>query len=243
MRSVLTATIALILIHVAALLALLAWLYQDGRLDQDRANQVVALFSKTIAQEKQEAALAVQLEAETQEKARNIARLESVANGPITLEQRLSTQRARDEVAQARVDRLQREIKDLRRQLGVAQAQLVKEKQDLEAQRKAFEELRARETKLKADADFEQAVSMYEQLRPKQAKQMFQDLMKAGQTPQVVDYLAAMQLRKAAAVLKEFKATDEVAQVTMLVQMLRQRGFDPTVADSTVDKPVQENAG
>jgi formate-dependent nitrite reductase cytochrome c552 subunit len=125
-----------------------------------------------------------------------------------------------------RVERLQRDIADLQRQLGLAKDLLAKQKTDLDAQRKEFEEAVARERDLHARADFAQAVQTYEQLKPKQVKEMFQALMKDGKTRDVIDYLAAMQGRKAAAVLKEFKMPDEIPQATDLVQKLRDRGVD-----------------
>ncbi|NJL32148.1 MAG: hypothetical protein HC898_11290 [Phycisphaerales bacterium] len=65
---------------------------------------------------------------------------------------------------------------------------------------------------------FKLALQMYEQVRPKQGKQMMQELIVKGQMDQVVEYMAAMQLRKAAAILKEFKTPPEVAMATELVQ-------------------------
>jgi hypothetical protein len=54
-----------------------------------------------------------------------------------------------------------------------------------------------------------------------------------------VDYLAAMQMRKAAGVLKEFKTPQEVAQASELLELLRRRGVDP-IAGNT--QPQQSKA-
>ena len=58
---------------------------------------------------------------------------------------------------------------------------------------------------------------------PKQAKAVFQELLTAGGEKQVVSYLSAMEERKAAKVLKEFKLPNEIDQAAMLIEQLRQR--------------------
>src|SRR5690606_35920985 len=151
---------------------------------------------------------------------------EAVADGPKTTQDRLAEQQQRDEIAEARVLRLQRDIADLQRQLELAQTQIAKDRAQLVADRQAFEQARQRDLELQASESFQQAVQTYEQLKPRQVKQMFQQLLDEGKSAQVVDYLAAMQLRKSGAVLKEFKEPDEVGQATALIEALRQRGID-----------------
>ena len=59
---------------------------------------------------------------------------------------------------------------------------------------------------------------------------MFQQLIQQNQTDQVVDYLDAMQVRKAAKVLGQFQSPSEITQATMLLQKLRLRGSHPLAA-------------
>lgn len=228
MKSLWTALSLLLLLHAMALVGFVGWLKVSGRLDRQRLVRTREIYTLTLAQEKQQAEQATQLASETKAKALEAARLESIAaNGAVSLAERLKADQQADDMAMQRVERLQRDIADLRRQLVLAKDLLAKQKAELEAQRQEFEAAAKRERDLHDQADFQQAVQTYEQLKPRQVKEMFQTLIKEGKTRDVIDYLAAMQLRKAAAVLKEFKTPEEIPQATDLVQRLRERGVDP----------------
>ena len=82
------------------------------------------------------------------------------------------------------------------------------------------------------DEDFKRAVKTLEQLPARQAKDVVQQMLGQGKLDQAVDYLAAMQLRKSAGVLKAFKSEAEVVQVTRLIEQLRLRGVDPMREES-----------
>lgn len=226
MKTLRAGLLLLLVLHLLAAAGFAAWLGTSGRLSRGRLKQTANLFKLTVAEEARQTDLAQKLEEETRAKAEDAARLERVGQGPPPLAERLAGDEQRQEIALQRVERMQREKEDLVRQLQAAKDLIAKQQADLEGQRREFAEARAAEVKLRDDRDFRQAVEMYEQLRPKQAKEMFQDLLRKKQEPQVVDYLAAMQLRKAAAVLKEFKTPEEVAQATGLVQRLRARGVE-----------------
>lgn len=227
MRIIVTTLMLLLVVHLLAALGFVGWLYQSERLDAERVQRVVEIFELTIDQEQRQQAEADRLEEQTRRQAEQLARLEAVSDGPRTLQDQLALARETDEVAQQRLERLQRETNDLRRQIVRAQEQIARERQELEAQRQAFEAALEREQRLREDDDFRQAVQMYEQLRPAQVKQMFQHLMDRGQTQQVVDYLAAMQLRRAGRVVQEFRDDDnEIEQAAELIERLRQRGVN-----------------
>lgn len=208
------------------------WLWSSGRLNKYRVQRLVELFKPTVAQEKQaelEAQAKAKEEAEKQSQARW---LEQVAEGPATLTERLKVDEQVREVATQRAERLSREIADLRRRLESDTQLLSKQRAEIDQKRKELDDLMQREQKLRADEDFQQTVAMYEKLPARQAKQMLQNLLQQNKKSQVVEYLAAMQQRKAAGVLKEFKSPQEVAQASELLQMLRMRGVDPTSQSS-----------
>jgi len=228
MRSFWTVISVVLLINVLALAGFGVWLYADGRIDEDRLERVVDMFSMKVADEaavKEQDDIKKNREAEA---AREAARLERVADGPAQLAQQIVEDQEKDEIALQRMERLKRDIQDLQRTNDMARRLLAEERAKLHTDRKAFEDALAAAKKKHEDEDFKQAVKMYEQLRAKQSKEMFQQLMAQQKTDQVLEYLAAMQLRKAAAVLKEFKTTPEIAQATELVQRLRERGVNVT---------------
>ncbi|MEX0887706.1 MAG: hypothetical protein WD009_14845 [Phycisphaeraceae bacterium] len=230
-RAAAVAILLLIVVHLLAGGAFLAWLGATDRLTVDRVRRVVDMFTMTIEEEQQALADAQGEQAQREAQAGEQAYLERVSDGPRTLRDRLDVAQRVDELGQHRVERVQRETADLRRQIERAQGLLARERADLAAEREAFAQALEREQRLREDEDFQQAVRMYEQLRPDQTKQMFQSLMDQGQTQQVVDYLAAMQLRLAGRVLQQFQDTpQEIEQATELIERLRRRGVDPLEA-------------
>ena len=218
--------LALLMIHLLAAVGGAVWLYGTDRLDSHRAKAIWAMLKTTITEAKAQEVRAKQLEEQTHQQAENQARILALGKGPVIAQDHLAQQERDTEVFQQQMDRMERDKQDLMRQIQVAKDMLSKQKLEFDAERKAFEKALAEEKAQRNSRDFQQAVQMYEQIKPKQVKDMFQDLMRRNQTDQVVEYLAAMQLRKAAAVLKEFKTPEDVAQATDLVQRLRSRGVD-----------------
>ncbi len=231
MRPAATAILILLLLHVLAGAGFVGWLAATDRLSRERVQRVIEMFSMTLAEEDEARAEAERIAAQQQAEAQQQAYLESVSQGPRTLTQRLDVVQRTDELSQHRLERVQRETADLRRQIERAQDLLDAQRAQLEADRQAFQEAVERERQMREDADFLQAVDMYERLRPAQAKQMFQQLMQEGETRQVVDYLATMQPRLAGRVLQQFQDDEqEIGQATELIERLRQRGIEPLEA-------------
>ncbi len=226
-RSIAFAILLLLALHFVALLGVVGWLAGTGRLDKQRVHQVVDTFKLTISQAQQQQQEAEQQAKQAQEKAEQAARLEAVADGPRTLQDHLAAEQRTDALAMHRVERIERETDDLRQQIERAKKLISKQKQELQQERDKFEQAVKKHNEQKASEDFQQTVKMYEQLKPDQAKQMFQDLIAQGETDRVVDYLAEMQLRKAAKVLQQFKSDQEIQQATLLLEKLRNRGVYP----------------
>jgi hypothetical protein len=217
--------LGLLIVHLLAVGALVGWLSATDRLNKVRLEQVVDTFRLPIEEEKRQEQEAARLALEIQQKQEQAKRLEAVADGPVTMQQRLDEQEQANDLSLHRLERLQRETSDLSRNVESALALLARQKAELEQQKQTFQAFVERQSKLMQDEDFRQAVAMYEKLKPKQVKQMFQTLIGEGKTIQVVDYLAAMQLRKAASVLGEFKDPQDIPQATALIQQLRDRGI------------------
>jgi alanyl-tRNA synthetase len=226
MRTLRTAVLILLVLHLVGAIGFVGWLGATDRLNRQRVVRTAEVFKLTVAEEQRQGEQAKKLEAQTRAQAQEAARLESIGSAKPAAADRLADEGQRNDVALQRLERMQREKEDLVRQLQAAKDLIARQQADLTAAREAFEQAKAAEVKQRQDRDFQQAVEMYEQLPAKQAKGMLQDLLKAKKGKEVVDYLAAMQLRKAATVLKEFKTPEEIAQATELVERLRERGVD-----------------
>lgn len=226
MRTTMTAIMILVLIHLLAAAGFVLWLHQNDRLSQERFARVVDIFRDTIEQEQARQQEAEQYAEKARQLAEQVARLQSVADGPRTMETRLEERVQADEQRQLIIERLTEDRRALLRQLEVARRDLTQREAELVRQQEAFETFMTERAEQLADDDFQQAVRMYEQLEPRQGKRMFQQLLAEGKQSQVVDYLAAMQIRRAGAVLGEFKTDQEVTQAAQLVEQLRLRGVN-----------------
>ena len=224
----------LLLIHLLATAGFVLWLRGSGRLDQARLSQVVALFKTTIADEQAAQEAARQEELEQQQQRGELARLEEVADGPTTVGDRLRNRQEDDEVALQKLEMTERAMAILRKNIENAGSDLARQQAAAEQERRAFEQRMAARLEVLADENFQQAVSVYESLKPDQAKAMLLELIEQGEEDQVIEYLAAMQLRKSAKVLSQFEAGAEAKVASRLIEGLRLRGLEPTAAPTQV---------
>lgn len=166
---------------------------------------------------------AEQAELDDQALAERALRMEQVAGGPVTPEARLQSIQVIDENQRALLERQKVEAEALRRQLNVQQRLIEEKIAELDTKRKAFDAAIAARIEEMEGADFQEAIAMLEGIPAKQAKQVIQEWLTSGSQDQVVEYLSAMEERKAAKVLKEFKLPNEVAQAATLIEQLRLR--------------------
>ena len=118
----------------------------------------------------------------------------------------------------AQLDQRKREVKDLEQQVGLAQMQLLHDRQALDAEKLALKQREDQANKLASDQGFQDALARYIAMPPKQVKQIFSTL--DDQT--VVNYLQAMEPKTAAKIIKEFKTDEEVARMQKVLEKMRQ---------------------
>lgn len=236
MRSLLSAFLILLLLHVMAAIGFVGWLSASDRLNRERVEQVVSMFTPTVAEEAKRREEADQAEAKAAEARDQLMRLEAVASGPMTLEDRLMKNFEADEIDLHRLERLHAETDAIRTRLEQDKAIIDQQLAELQAKQEAFDEMVANRTAEMQDEDFKRAVSTLEQLPPKQAKGVIQQYVADGKLEEAVDYLASMQLRKSAGILKAFKDQAEVPEVTQLIEQLRTRGIDPFGTGDSTDQ-------
>lgn len=240
MKSLLAAFIILILIHLILAVGFVGWLQASNRIDGERVQAVVEMFKPTLSEVEKLKAEAEAAEAEAQAARDQLMRLESVAKGPQTLEDRLAANFEADEFDLHRLERLNAETEAIRRRLDQDKTLIAQELAALQARQKEFDELVERRTASMRDEDFNRAVKTLEQLPANQAKGVIKQYVAAGKMDDAVDYLAAMQLRKSAGILKAFKSEEEIPQAALLLHELRNRGNVPfSQANTTGPNPEQ----
>ncbi|MFN3166327.1 MAG: hypothetical protein ACE37H_04600 [Phycisphaeraceae bacterium] len=223
MRTLFTAFILVLLVNALALGSVLGWLGATDRLSKQRVREAAGVFNHTIQEQAALDAEKAKAEQEALELAEQALRLEQVAGGPMEPEQRLAALQQVDEKQRALIERRKVEVEQLQRQLDTQRKLIEQRLAELDEKQQAFNQAVAAQLEEMEQEDFQEAIAMLEGIPPKQAKAVFQELLKAGDQEQVVSYLSAMQARKAAKVLQEFKLPNEIAQAADLIEQLRLR--------------------
>ena len=210
--------------HLIGALALLGYLAGTHRLSGARIAAVKNVFAMTVEQQRAAEEQATGKANEAEDEAAKLAR--SSGLGPVSAAESLAAQQERDEMMLRQLERTRREIEDLQRNLQLTRQRMEREKKELQTARdEAATRFDAIQKQLD-DEGFRTAVQLYEQLPAKQVKQMFMTMVESQETEQVVAFLEAMEPRKAAGVLREFKAVHEVPRAVELMERLRARGSD-----------------
>src|SRR5688500_15572236 len=116
------------------------------------------------------------------------------------------------------LERRERELGDLQRQVDLAKEQLTRDRADIDAPRAALAARQDEPTRLASDKGIQDSLNLYNTMPSKQVKQVFMTLDDAT----VMNYLQAMQPRAAARIIKEFKTPEEVARIQSIMEKMRQ---------------------
>lgn len=203
-------------IAVANLLALVGfagWLIASDRLDLDRAESIREMIAPTIAAEaEREREEQAELDAE-RERLEEQGRLGGI---PISASDRLNILREVDEVSRQRFERMERETRDLQRQLREELDAIAAERSAFETVRDAFEVRRAEIAELEQSKQFKRALQLYESSKPDVAANMFETLIAQGNEQDVVSYLNAMKPMAARKVIEVFEGRDPILAARLL---------------------------
>ena len=233
MKSLWNGIALFLLINLVAGVAFVAWLYQSGRLSSERIEKTVEVFKLTVEQEQKQLEEAETLAAKAEQEKDELSWKESVKAGPRSVQNRLdANQEARERQLQYELRR-EKDREALIDAMNNYKRGIEQLRNELEAQKNEFEQRLAAQAKRYKSENFGKAVRMYEQGKPKQVKSIFLDLIGRGQQNQVIEYLAAMQPRKAAAILKQFKNEAEIRTAASLIEGLRTRGVGLLTQDTT----------
>ena len=101
--------------------------------------------------------------------------------------------------------------------MAQAQTQLKADRTVLDGDRKKLTDDQQQTARLAQDQGFQDSLSLYNSMPPKQAKTVFLTMDDAT----VVNYLRAMTPRTAAKILKEFKSPEELDRVHKLMDRMR----------------------
>jgi len=189
-----------------------AYLFQSGRLDKDKAMAIKELVFAGPAT----APTTKPAAASTQPRVRLDDLLAKHAGLPVV--EQVEFIRQSVEAQGAILDRRARELDYQKQQIDAFKGQLAREREAFEAERKAFEARTDEAARLAADKGFQDTMDRYNALPPKQVKTLFATLDDAT----VVQYFQAMEPRQAGKVMKEFKSAEDSDRLKRIMEKMRQ---------------------
>jgi hypothetical protein len=202
-------------INFLALAGAVGWIVKTKSVDREKMLAIKEIiFPKATTQPTTEPSVA---EAATTQPAIRLDELVARQAGRTAAEQVEAIQHSFDAQI-AELDRRQREVQDLERQVDLAKQQMGRDRAALNAEKSALKNREDQSTKLASDQGFQDALSRYIAMPPKQVKQIFVTL--DDQT--VVNFFQAMEPKIAAKIIKEYKTDAEIAQVQRILEKMRQ---------------------
>lgn len=215
MKKLLNILVLLLAVNFLALAGGVGWLAQSGRLDRARVEQIRQILFPPPPPA-QTAELATQSGPATQPST-PLEMLLARYSGRTAGEQIEFIQRTFD-TRMAQLDRRERELGDLQRQVELAKDQLTRDRAALDGERGQLAAREAEVTRLQGDEGFQSSLALYTSMPAKQVKSIFMALDDAT----LIDYLRAMQPRTAAKILREFKTVEEISRIERVLEKMRQ---------------------
>lgn len=220
----------LAIVHLLTFGVFVGWLAWTGRLDVDRIERMRSMLAMTIEDEAAERAAAEEAAEAEWEAAATAARRERP--GPPSAEQ-IAYANRQDQQFLETIRRSETDIDHLREQLVTQQRAIGQQRDQLAAERAAFEAEREWFNTLQEDEQFARVVALLERVPPAQAKAMIIGWMNDGDVESAVSYLNAMNLAASRKVLREFRGDDELRLAANLLERLRTYGTAPEAAGRT----------
>jgi hypothetical protein len=205
-------------VNFVAVVCAVAYLYSDGRLDPARVQAIKAILYPPPTTQPA-ASQPAESHGRSGEPVLRLGELLEQKSGLSTSDQLSFLQQTFD-ARMAELDRRQRELADLQRQVDMANSALARDRAAVEAGKKQLVGREQLAQKLANDQGFQDSLALYKSMPAKQVKQVF--LSMDDQTVQ--RYLQAMEPRGAAKIVREFKTPDEVKRIQKILDQMRGAG-------------------
>ena len=209
-------------INFIAVVVAVGYLYSDGRIDRKRIDAIKLLLYPPPATQP---AASQPADVRGAEPVLRLGELLEHKSGLSANEQLEFLQQTFD-ARMAELDRRQRELIDLQRQVDMANGTLARDRSALEAEKKQVVDREQLAAKLAADQGFQDSLELYKTMPPKQVKQSFMSM----DDETVKRYLQAMEPRGATKIIREFKTADELARIQRVIDQMRGAGPAPRPA-------------
>lgn len=224
MRTIWNALSVMAVANLVAIMGIVGWLVAGGRVDRERVMRVRETFVETVAQEKERIAQDEAASAAAEAAAAEEQRKKEGAPVPFVDAMDMRIQRNADE--EQRLERLRKEITQMQQAIAREQRKIDADLLLLEERETAFAALRERIKETEGNKQFRKSLSVLEAMDAADAMGALGEILRTGDTEQVVAYLNSMQDRKRAAVMTEFIASGQAGVAADLLERIRKRGVD-----------------
>jgi hypothetical protein len=220
MKRLLSVIVLTLAINFLAALGGVGYLFQSGKLNKEKIGKVKEIVFAPVAP----AATTQPSSGPTTKPGElSLSALLANRNGKTAIEQVDFLRRTFD-TQMLELDRKQRELADLQRQVDLANQKLAADRTALEKREKDLASREQQAQKLQDDQGFQTSLSIYNSMPPKQVKSIFMTLDEAT----VQQYFEAMDARTAGKIIKEFKTPDETAFIKRVQERIRQAQLSTT---------------
>jgi hypothetical protein len=194
------------------------WLVRSGHLDKAKMKQIREIVFPPPVPATPTQTLA---EAATTRPTLRLDELLAKMSGRSAVEQVDTIQQTFD-AQMLLVDRRQRELTDLQKQVDLANQKLAADRAAFEKQRAALAAREDESARLAADKGFQDSLALYTAMPSKQVKTIFMSLDEET----VQHYFEAMDPREAAKIIKEFKTPSETSFIQNVLERMRLASAD-----------------
>jgi hypothetical protein len=218
LKKIFTVLMLTLALNFLGLIGGVTWLVRSGHLDKARMKQIREICFPPPVLPEQKPNLA---EEATTRPTIQLDALLAKMSGRSAIEQVDTIQQTFD--AQMLIlDRRQRELTDLQKQVDLANQKLALDRAAFEKEKAALATREDESARLAADKGFQDSLSLYIAMPSKQVKSIFMTLDEAT----VQNYLEAMDARTASKIIKEFKTPDEIAFIQRVLERMRLASAD-----------------
>ncbi len=230
MKKLFTVIMLVLSLNFLAAAGGVGWLVQTKKLNKESIAKIQeALFPPPVVETPATQPVAID---PTTQPTMKLDELLAKKSGQTATEQVAFIQQAFDSQMSV-LDRRQRELADQQATIVKAKTQLAKDREELERQRQDLSDKQQQATKLADDKGFQDSLALYNTMPGKQVKTIFMSLDDAT----IQQYLQAMAPRRAGAIIKEFKSTDETARIQKVLERMRQTDVTAAASNTAVAAP------
>jgi hypothetical protein len=219
-KKLLNVIVLMLALNFLAVAGVVGWLKTTGKLDREKVYAIKdILFPKEQSPTTQPST--TQPSESEEGSAQPMARLEALLahqTGTRTASEQVEFIQRTFDAQMAQLDRRQREVNDLSRQVELAKQQIARDRGELETQRKTLDAREQEASKLATDKGFQDSLALYKSMSGKQVKTIFMTL----DQNLVASYLQAMEPRAATKIIKEFKSPEETSFIQKVMERVRQ---------------------